>query len=217
MTSRIDGELESSMTSRSMPMPSPAGRRHAVLERAHVVLVHRVRFLRRRRRGRQLRLEATPLLHRIVQLAEARWPLRSRRCRARSARPCPGRRPAASTAATPRSGSRTRTWAGSSALPTAPRRSSLAILPAPAPLGVSTPSSPRDRAAASTRSRSSSTVTVTPSRFAGRLRRGVPQRQAPERRAQVDRVLAERQSRWSQPPRCATVDSSSSVNVISRW
>ena len=58
------------MTSRSMPMPSPAGRRHAVFERADVVLVHRVRFGIARGPFGQLRLEAAALLGRIVQLAE---------------------------------------------------------------------------------------------------------------------------------------------------
>ena len=51
MTSRIDGLLVSSITRRSMPTPSPAGRRQAVLERADVVLVHRVRFEVAARRG----------------------------------------------------------------------------------------------------------------------------------------------------------------------
>ena len=36
-TSRIEAESVRSITSRSMPMPRPAGRRHAVLERADVV------------------------------------------------------------------------------------------------------------------------------------------------------------------------------------
>ena len=45
MTSRIDGLLVSSMTSRSMPMPFAGRRRHAVLERPDVILVHRVRLL----------------------------------------------------------------------------------------------------------------------------------------------------------------------------
>ena len=53
-----------------MPTPSPAGRRQAVLERADVVLVHGVRLEVAGRAVRELRLEAAPLLGRIVELAE---------------------------------------------------------------------------------------------------------------------------------------------------
>ena len=44
MTSRIDGELVSSITSRSMPMPFAGGRREAVFEGAYIVgvVVHRL-------------------------------------------------------------------------------------------------------------------------------------------------------------------------------
>ena len=70
MTSRIDLLSVSSMTRRSTPTPSPGGRRQPVLERAHVILVHRVRFLVALRAFLQLLLEAIALLDRIVQLAE---------------------------------------------------------------------------------------------------------------------------------------------------
>ena len=45
MTSRIESAPVSSITSRSMPMPEPAGRRQAVLERADVVVVDRLGLL----------------------------------------------------------------------------------------------------------------------------------------------------------------------------
>src|SRR5450759_703680 len=48
----------------------PAGRWQAVLERADVVLVHRVRLEVAARAVLQLRFEASPLLDRIVELAE---------------------------------------------------------------------------------------------------------------------------------------------------
>ena len=40
-TSLIDGESVKSMTSRSMPIPMPARRWHAVLERANVIVIER--------------------------------------------------------------------------------------------------------------------------------------------------------------------------------
>ena len=71
ITSRIDGLSVSSITSRSMPMPSPAVGRQAVLERADVVgvVVHRLLvagLLRLRLRG-----EARGLVLGVVQLGEA--------------------------------------------------------------------------------------------------------------------------------------------------
>ena len=70
MTSRIEGLLVSSMTSRSMPTPSPRGRRQAVFERADVVLVHHVGFEVAGGPAGDLGLEPAPLLGRIVELAE---------------------------------------------------------------------------------------------------------------------------------------------------
>ena len=86
MTSRIEACPVSSMTSRSMPMPSPAGGRHAVLEGADVVLVHRWASSSPCLAFRELLLEALPLVDGIVQLGEGVRELHARRCRARSGR-----------------------------------------------------------------------------------------------------------------------------------
>ena len=53
-----------------MPTPSPRGRRQAVFERPDVVLVHGVRLEIAGGAVRELRLEASALLGRIVELAE---------------------------------------------------------------------------------------------------------------------------------------------------
>ena len=142
MTSRIDGELVSSMHQPIDADAFAAGRRHAVFERAHVVLVHRVRFLVAGGPIGQLRLEAAALLDRIVELAEGVGHFEAADVELESLDRVGIVRRAASTAARPRSESRRRTSAGSAAAPTSGSKIALAILPAPAPLGISTPSFP---------------------------------------------------------------------------
>ena len=68
MTSRIDGESVNSIVSRSIADPLAGGGRHAVLERADVVLVHPVGLLVAPLALRRLVLEALPLVDRVVQL-----------------------------------------------------------------------------------------------------------------------------------------------------
>ena len=51
-----------------MPMPSPPVGRHAVAERANIILVHQVRLFVASLLLRELHFEAAPLLLRIVQL-----------------------------------------------------------------------------------------------------------------------------------------------------
>ncbi len=72
ITSRIDGESVSSITRRSMPMPSAAGRRHAVLQRADVVGVEVHGFVVAGVLvGSTCGQEALGLVFRVVQLGEA--------------------------------------------------------------------------------------------------------------------------------------------------
>ena len=60
----------SSITRRSMPSPTPAGRRHPVLERPHVGLVERLRLLVAAPQLLGLLLEAAALLVGVVELGE---------------------------------------------------------------------------------------------------------------------------------------------------
>ena len=70
MTSRIDGEFGEEHHQPIDADALAAGRRHAVLERPDVVLVHGVRLGVALRALGELRLEAAALLGRIVELAE---------------------------------------------------------------------------------------------------------------------------------------------------
>ena len=116
---------------RSMPMPMPAGRRHAVLQRPQEVLVQ-LHGLGVAARGQQrLRGQPGPLLDRVDQFGVARSRSRCRTRPGPTSRPAAGRPGAPGSAATPRPGSRGRTSAprscsrpGARTSPAAPGRGS---------------------------------------------------------------------------------------------
>ena len=130
ITSRIDGWSVSSMISRSMPEPDAAGRRHAVLQRAQVVLVAAAAPRRRPRRAgapgpRTGARWSSGSLSSLKALASSRpadeqlEPLGQRRDRRAAAWPAarapPGSRPRRSAA--PASGSTNALNTSSSSLP----------------------------------------------------------------------------------------------------
>ena len=63
ITSRIDGLSVNSMTSRSMPMPSPPHGGSPYSSATHVILVERLRLLVAGRPRQHLRLEAGALVN----------------------------------------------------------------------------------------------------------------------------------------------------------
>ena len=83
ITSRIDGELVNNITNRSTPILA-GRRRHAVFEGPNIIVVGGLPLVARR--PASICAMALALIRGIIEL-ERHWPVRGRRCKARSDRP----------------------------------------------------------------------------------------------------------------------------------